>query len=117
MGADSYLQFISVLIIFVVVLAATYYVTKWIANYQKGTESGKNIEIIETCRIANNKYIQIVRIGERYVSVGVTNDNITNLGDVEPSEIVRDSQGMGNMSFKDVLEKFKGEKKVSNDKQ
>ena len=116
MGADSYLQFISVLIIFVVVLAATYYATKWIANYQKGTESGKNIEIIETCRISNNKYIQIVRVGERYISLGVTNDQITNLGDVDPSEIVKEPKAQGNMSFNDILEKIKGEKKSSNGK-
>jgi len=33
---DSYLQFITVLILFVFVLVITYVTTKWIAGYQKG---------------------------------------------------------------------------------
>ena len=39
--ADSYAQFITVLLIFVAVLAVTAWVTKWIAGYQKkqGAES------------------------------------------------------------------------------
>ena len=111
MGADAYLQFISILIIFIAVLAATYYVTKWIANYQKGTESGRNIDIIETCKISATKYVQIIRIGERYVAIGVSKDQITNLGDVNGDDLQLNAEPKENLSFKEVLEKIKGEKK------
>ena len=108
---DSYLQLVSVLIIFIVVLGATYYATKWIANYQKGTESGKNIEVIETSRISATKYVQIIRIGERYVAIGVSKDQITNLGDVSLDELSLNTEVKENLFFKEVLEKIKGEKK------
>lgn len=111
MGADAYLQFISILIIFIAVLAATYYVTKWIANYQKGTESGRNIDVIETCKISATKYVQIIRIGERYVAIGVSKDEITNLGDVPVEDLQFNTESKENLSFKEVLEKIKGEKK------
>ena len=111
MGVDSYLQLVSVLIIFVVVLAATLYVTKWMANYQKGTSTSKNIEIIDTCKISTNKYIQIVRIGDRHVALGITNDQITNLGDVNGDELVLKNPDDENINFKDVFAKIKGEKK------
>ena len=111
MGADAYLQFISILIIFIAVLAATYYVTKWIANYQKGTESGRNIDVIETCKISATKYVQIIRIGERYVAIGVSKDEITNLGDVPAEDLQFNTESKENLSFKEVLEKIKGEKK------
>ena len=52
MSGDSYLQFIVILFIFVIILAATYYVTKWIAGYQKTKSIGNNIEVIETSRIS-----------------------------------------------------------------
>ena len=68
---DGYLQFMTVLILFVFVLAITYLVTRWIANYQKGRAGLGNLEIIETCRVAPNKYIQIVRAGEKYLVIGV----------------------------------------------
>lgn len=57
--ADSYAQFITVLLIFVAVLAVTAWVTKWIAGYQKKQGVESNIEVRETVRIANNKYIQL----------------------------------------------------------
>ncbi len=111
MGVDSYLQFISVLIIFIAVLGGTYYVTKWIANYQKGSESGKNISIIETCKISATKYVQIIRVGERYVAIGVSKDQITNLGDVPSEDIILNDKPTETLGFKDILEKVKGEKK------
>ena len=111
MGVDSYLQLVSVLIIFVVVLAATLYVTKWMANYQKGTSVSKNIEIIDTCKISTNKYVQIVRVGDRHVVLGITNDQITNLGDVNGDELVFKNPDDENINFKDVFAKIKGEKK------
>ena len=111
MGADAYLQFISILIIFIAVLAVTYYVTKWIANYQKGTESGRNIDIVETCKISATKYVQIIRMGERYVAIGVSKDEITNLGDVPAEDLQFNTESKENLSFKEVLEKIKGEKK------
>ena len=60
-GAGSYAQFITVLLVFVLVLGITALTTRWIAGYQKQQNQNNNVEVIETSRIANNKYIQIVR--------------------------------------------------------
>jgi flagellar protein FliO/FliZ len=95
----------------VAVLFLTYYVTKWIANYQKDTVSGKNIQVIETSKISATKYIQIIRIGERYVAIGVSKDQITNLGDVDLDDLILNEESGGPTSFKDIFEKIKGEKK------
>ena len=46
MTADSYIQFISVLIIFIVVLVATYFVTRYLAGYQKEKNSFRQKEQI-----------------------------------------------------------------------
>ena len=81
------------------------------ANYQKGAESGKNISIIETCKISATKYVQIIRVGERYVAIGVSKDQITNLGDVPSEDIILSEKPAENIGFKDILEKIKGEKK------
>lgn len=112
MTGTSTLQFISVLIIFILVLCATYFVSKWVADYQRGTYStGKNIKIIETCRISQTKYIQIIRIGNRYTAIAVSKDQVTSLGDVPKEDLIIKEEGQENISFKEMLEKFKGEKK------
>ena len=108
----SYFEFVALLIVFVAVLAATYFFTKWMAGYQKNKTSTGNIEVIETARISTTKYIQIVRIGGRYVAIGVGKDEITNLGDVSEEELVfKEVNPANNISFKEILDKFKGEKK------
>ncbi|WP_026651276.1 flagellar biosynthetic protein FliO [Butyrivibrio proteoclasticus] len=111
MGIDSYLQLVSVLIIFVLVLLATYYVSKWIANYQRGTVSSGNIELIETCRISTTNYVQIVRVGQKYIAIAVSKDSITNLGEVSKEDLVFKDEEAKTVTFKEIFEKIKSEKK------
>ncbi len=109
---NSYLQFISMLLVFIGVLAATYFFTKWMANFQKEKTSTGNIEVIETARISATKYIQIVRIGQKYMAIGVGKDEITSLGEISREDlIIKEDDPQDNISFKDILEKFKGENK------
>jgi len=75
------------LIIFVLVLGVTAYTTRWIANYQKQQNVNCNIEVIETTRISNNKYIQIVRVGETYKVIAVCKDTVTLLGEVPVEQL------------------------------
>ena len=99
--ADSYAQFITVLVIFVLVLGITAMTTKWIANYQS---ANVNIQVVETTRIATNKYIQIVRIGETYKAIAVCRDTVTLLGDI-PAEQLREENSYQGFGFRDFLDK------------
>lgn len=109
---NSFLQFIAMLVIFVAVLAATYFFTRWMASYQKEKSSLGNIDVIETARLSTTKYIQIVRIGQKYIAIGVGKDEITNLGEVSREDLIfKEENPDTNISFKDILEKFKGETK------
>lgn len=104
-GADAYLQLITLLIIFVVVLAVTAATTKWIADYQKQQGVNRNIEIIETTKIAQGKWIQIVRVGEIYKIIAVCKDTVTDLGEVPVEQLIVVGGGAMNLSFKELLEK------------
>ncbi|RKM62546.1 hypothetical protein D6855_03195 [Butyrivibrio sp. CB08] len=107
---NTYLQFITMLIIFVVVLAATYFFTKWMADFQKDKTASGNIEVIETARISATKYIQIVRIGQKYMAIAVGKDEVTNLGEISREDLIfKEENPEENLKFKDILEKFKGE--------
>lgn len=101
--SNSYIQFVTVLIVFVLVLAATAFVTKWVANYQKQQCANNNIEVLETTRISNNKYIQLVRIGQTYMAIAVCKDTVTTICEVPKEQLVENTGSEG--SFKDMLEK------------
>ena len=107
---SSYLQFITMLLVFIVVLAATYFFTRWMAGFQKEKTSTGNIEVIETARISTTKYIQIVRIGQKYMAIAVGKDEVTNLGEISREDLIfREDKPEDNLNFKDILEKIKGE--------
>ena len=101
---NSYAQFITVLVIFVLVLGVTAVVTKWLAGYQKQQSVGSNIQVIETSRISNNKYIQILRVGDTYMVIAVCKDTITLLGQIS-EEGLKPAKTGGDFSFRELLER------------
>lgn len=111
MSADAFAQFCTVVFLFLLVLFLTYFVTKWIAGYQKSKTVGTNIEIVETYRISGTKYVQILRIGERYVAVAVCKDTVTKLTDMAADEIhSQEPLEKSNKSFQEVLDLIKKKK-------
>ena len=111
-GSNSYAQLITVLIIFVAVLAVTAYVTRWIANYQKAQGVGRNIEVVESARLSNNKWIAIVRVGHTYKAVVLSRDQSTYLGDIPAEELELSAPSTG-VSFSGLFEKAMGKAKTA----
>ena len=104
---DSYMQFITVLIIFLFVLLVTYYVTKWTAGYQKSQTANANMEIVETIRLSGNKYVQIIRIGRKYLAVAICKDTVTMLTEIPEQDLIfSEGNASGTLKFKDILEKI-----------
>ncbi|MDE7187360.1 MAG: flagellar biosynthetic protein FliO [Lachnospiraceae bacterium] len=104
--ADSYVQFMTVLILFLLVLAVTYFVTKWMAGYQRSRVSNANMEVLETIGLSNNKYIQLIRIGQKYLAVAICKDTVTMLTEIpEQDLILSDGSVSKTMGFKDILDK------------
>lgn len=108
----GYAQFITVLILFVAVLWITWAVTKWTAGYQKGKWAGGNIEMLESFRIAPDKYVQIIRVADKYLAVAVAKDTVTFLAELDESELMlREDKAGAKISFQELLEKVREKKK------
>ncbi|MCH5254339.1 MAG: flagellar biosynthetic protein FliO [Lachnospiraceae bacterium] len=104
---SSYAQFMTVLIIFIFVLAVTYLATKWITGYQKIKGRNSNLEIVESFQLASNKYIQIIRVGQKYLAVAIGKDSVTMLVEIPKDQLVfSDDTEKDRYSFKEILEKM-----------
>lgn len=107
-GLESVVQLITVLFIFVFVLAITWISTRYIAGVQKDKYKTGNMELIETLRISNNKYMQIVRVGNKYYCMAVCKDTVTMLGEVRKEDMVFSENNVNvNVDFHKILEKVK----------
>ena len=105
---ESFVQFITILLLFLFVLIITYVVTRWVSGIQKMQMTGKNMELVETMRISNSKYLQIVRTGEKYLVIAVCKDTVTMLSELSADEIFLSSETEENsLSFREILDKMK----------
>ena len=84
---DSFVQLITVLVIFIFVLIITYFTTRWMAGIHKGRSYNKNLRIIETISAGNNKMISIVQAGEKYLVVSIGKDEVHYLTELKQEEL------------------------------
>jgi flagellar protein FliO/FliZ len=82
------------------------------ANIQSGKTCGSNIEVIETYRLTANKYVQIIRTGEKYLAIAVCKETVTMLAEVPAEQIhLPDKSTDAILDFKKIFEKVKVEDK------
>ena len=108
---NSFVLLIKLLIVFVIVLFLTYYTTKFVGNYQKVSNRYTNFEVVETYRISNNKYIQIIKVSGKYILISVTKDNVTMLTELDEKTVMKPEYTTGQQSFSEIFDKLKNLKK------
>ena len=107
-GINGIAQLITVAVLFILVLALTYFTTRFVGRYQKGQLSGNNIQVIDMLRLSQNKLVQIVRVGEKYFAVAVCKDTVTLLGEIDGDKLVIKEQGTAsNMEFENLFKRFR----------
>ena len=108
----SLVQLIGALIIFAFVLGITYLTTRWMGGFQKSRSNNKNLHIIETINVGNNKYISIVEAGTVYLVVSVGKDEVHLLSQLTREQLKDFSfehveEKESQESFTEILEKLK----------
>ena len=109
---EAFVQLLTLIVVFAIVLGLTYFATRYVGNLQKEKLSGSNIKVLETLRISNTKYIQIVKIGSKCFAIAVCKDTVTYLCELDEETLVyKDSSvQFKSESFKAILDKFKKDK-------
>jgi len=109
---ESFLELIGVLLIFVFVLVITYLGSRWMAGYQKMHMKSKNLQIIESIPVGNNKMICLVKAGKEYLVVAVGKDEIHPLATLTEEQLTdfsfkNESAGHKEESFQEIFGQLK----------
>ena len=109
---EGIIQLIVVFLMFLFVLALAYITARLAGRFQSNIQSQSNIRVLESVRVANNKYIQLIKIGERYFAIGLGKDTITCLAEFQEDDLnhVKDLNNPERGSFKDILSKLQNKK-------
>lgn len=113
MDAGNILQLLAAVAAVVGVLFATYYFTKWFAKSGVVQSGSRNIKVIETFKVAPDRYIQIIQLGSKYYAIGIAKEQITFLTALEEEQLDLSEMppAPGQASFADLLKKFAGRNK------
>ncbi|MCF8018479.1 Flagellar protein [Petrocella atlantisensis] len=114
MDLKDYLQFITVIILFFVILWAAYFATKFLGNLQMNKSNGSNLKIIEVIPVGPQKTLQLIRIGSEYMVIGVSKDHITFIQSVEESKLTFSEDHK--VPFSAYMKKFASKHHDSNNK-
>ena len=99
------------LVIFAVILYLAYLTTKYIGKRYSvsGGMNGKNIKILDTMAINQEKLLMIVKAGGKTVLLGVSKDHMEYRCDVDESQLILpDGDASGEASFPpDIVSAFK----------
>lgn len=102
------LQLIVLCVVFVIVLFMAYFAARLVGGFQANAHAKSNIKIVETVRIANNKCLQIVKIGESFYLIGVGKDEVHYLTKLDEEDIkMLEPPTMDFGNFKDILSSLK----------
>ena len=113
----NFLQFIAILIMFVLVIVAAYFVSRWVGTIGQNHYGERNIKVIEGCRVGPNKMVQIVKVGSKYFVLGVGKDEISYLGEVEEEDLSISENTINPLpEFQDILAKAKDKMTAKNKK-
>ena len=107
-STGGFVQFLTVFVLFIIVLVLCAFTNKFVAGYQKSKMISGNIHVLETFKIGNNKYIQIVQIGDKTFAIGLGKDSVTMIGELnEESLTISETSDYDGMDFKNILDKAK----------
>lgn len=112
---DSVLELIGLIILFVIIIFATYYTTRFIGNFQNNQMKKSNFKVIESYRISQGKYLQIIKVSSKYFVIALGKDEITFITQLEEDEILlKDDMAFKDSKFSEYLSNFMSRKKDGN---
>jgi flagellar protein FliO/FliZ len=108
---ESFMQLLGALIIFAFVIGITYLTTRWMGGIQKARSHNKNLRIVETIGVGNNKFISIVEVGTVFLVVSVGKDEVHLLAQLDRDQLrdfsFEEEEGTTSESFAEILDKLK----------
>jgi len=104
----DWLQLVGLVFILIIILFAAYYTSRLVGKFSLGQLKNSNFQVIDTYRISPNKFLQIVKVSNKFIVLSVSKDNIQFITELEESEVyIRDVNNKENLSFKQIFDRIR----------
>ncbi len=107
-GGSGFWQMTGLVFMLIIILIAAYFTSRLVANVKLGQLKKSNFQVIDAYRISANKVLQIVKIGNKYVVLGIGKDSINYITELEEAEVIFREFNQGEkQTFKQIMDKLK----------
>lgn len=101
---NNILELFGLIVVFILILIVTYYTTKFVGGVKIGVTKNSNFKVLETYKLSQNKYLQLIQVGNRYFVIAVSKDNISFMTELKEDEILlTDKNSAPNGNFSDII--------------
>ena len=105
---DSAMQLVGLLLILFFILVAAYFTSKFVGKAKVNQYKNSNFKVIDSYKISQNKVLQLIQVGTKYLVISICKDTINVITELEETEIlVSDPHPEKKVNFKEILEKFR----------
>jgi flagellar protein FliO/FliZ len=86
-GIESFFKTIYYLLMFALILAATYYVTKFLARKGMGQSKTKHMKLLESMPLGVDKSLHLVKVGTQYFMLGTASKSMFMISELEQDKL------------------------------
>lgn len=113
-STKSWFELLGLLLLFIFIILGCYFTTRFVANKQLKQMKHSNFKVIDTYRVTQNKYMQLVQIGTRYVVIAISKENITFITELTEDELLYHGESeKKEVSFTQILSDLAGKNKTN----
>lgn len=105
---DNLLQLMGLILLFIFIIISAHFISKFIAGIKVNKMKDSNFHIIDSIQISQGKILQIIKVGERYILISISKENINFIMELNEDEIsIKEIESTDAIEgFKKTLEKF-----------
>lgn len=103
---DSWWSTLFYVVIMVAVLLAAYFTTKYLSGKTRRIIKSKHIVVLDRMGIAKDKSLLLAKVGDKCLLIGVTNQSINSLGEVNIGDITEIDDEPASQPGAGALSKF-----------
>ena len=102
--------FLSIIYALIVILVLAYISIKFVSKTKGLSSANSNIKVMESISIGYQSVIQLIKIGDKYILVGVSKEKITYLTEIDEQHLVfsKDDTAVDKISFDKYLKNLLG---------
>ncbi|NLJ91078.1 MAG: flagellar biosynthetic protein FliO [Clostridiales bacterium] len=108
---ENVLQLLGLLILFIIILIATYFTTRFIGQFQTNKFKNSNFKVIESFKLSQGKFLMLINISSKYYVIALGKNEISVITELDEDDVIQvEEKEIGQIDFSKYLEKFSKKK-------